>query len=67
MELPLLPAINKYRPVYIDVKNTIIFAATTIKKYYDEKHTFIYYKVENFVNLRLHKKYKVLKLLKKID
>ena len=51
--------INEYRPSHIDVKNVIVFASLKIKKIYNARHQFIFFKVKDLVNLRLYKNYKV--------
>ena len=50
---------NEYRPSHIDVKNVIVFASLKMKETYNIRHQFIFFKVEDFVNLRLYKSYKV--------
>jgi len=60
-------SIDKYRHAYINIKDTIIFVALRIKEYYDTNYTPIFFKVDNIVNLRLYKGYKVPEVvLKKI-
>ena len=51
--------INEYRSSHIDVKNAIVFASLKMKKFYDTRHQFIFFKIEDLINLRLHKNYKV--------
>ena len=57
--------INEYRPSYIDVKNVIAFVSLKIKKTYNARHQFIFFKVRDLVNLRLHKNYKVFIIISK--
>ena len=52
-------AINEYRPSHIDVKIVIAFAFLKMKKVYNARHQFIFFKIENLINLRLHKNYKI--------
>lgn len=57
---PVRPAVmDEYRPTHIDAKDAIAFAAMMMKDYYDGKHTPISFNVDDMVNLRLHRGYKV--------
>ena len=57
--------INEYRSSHIDVKNAITFAFLKMKKVYDMRHQFIFFKVKNLINLRLYKDYKVFIIISK--
>ena len=57
--IPRIVIINEYRPSHIDTKNAIVFISLKMKKVYDTRHQFIFFKVENLINLRLHKNYKI--------
>ena len=57
--------INEYRSSYIDVKDAITFASLKMKKIYDTRHQFIFFKIEDLVNLRLHRGYKVSVIISK--
>ena len=46
-----------YRSKYIDAYDILVFVLVRIKKYYDIKYIFIFFKVEEHVHLRLHKDY----------
>ena len=50
---------TEYRPTHIDAKDAIAFAAMKMKEYYDSKHTPIFFKVGDLVNLRLHRGFTV--------
>ena len=50
---------KKYRPTHIDVKDAIVFAAMKMKEYYDAHHQFMFFRVNDFVNIRLHRGYSV--------
>ena len=50
---------NEYRSSHIDIKNVIVFAFLKMKKIYDTRYQFIFFKIEDLVNLRLHKDYKI--------
>jgi chromodomain-containing protein len=59
-EAPLRMAnMNEYRPAHIDAKDAIALAALAMKEYYDQRHQPKYFKVGDYVNLRLHKGYTV--------
>ena len=51
--------INKYKSFHINIKNVIVFTSLKMKKIYDTRYQFIFFKIKNLVNLRLHKNYKV--------
>ena len=51
--------INEYRSSHIDIKNVIVFAFLKIKKVYNARHQFIFFKIKDLINLRLYKIYKV--------
>ena len=42
--------INEYKSLYINVKNIIIFVSLKIKKYYNVKHQFQFFKINDFIN-----------------
>ena len=54
-----IATINEYRSFHIDIKDVIAFASLKMKKIYNARHQFIFFKIENLINLRLHKNYKV--------
>jgi len=56
---------NQYWPVHIDIKDAIVYAAMTMKYYYDQKHKPLYFKTEDLVNLHLYKNYMLLSLREK--
>ena len=49
-----------YRPEHIDAQNVLTFVSVRIKKYYDVKHIFIFFKIEEYVYLRLHRDYQII-------
>ena len=55
-----LAFINKYRSNYIDIKDAIAFASLYMKDYYDARYQFKFFKINDLVNLRLHRDYRVL-------
>ena len=50
---------NEYRSSYIDIKNAIAFVFLKMKKIYNTRHQFIFFKIKNLINLRFHKGYRV--------
>ena len=59
-EAALPPTImDEYRPSHIDAKDAIAFASLRMKEYYDAKHQPQFFKVDDLVNLRLHRGYNV--------
>ena len=48
-----------YRPEHIDAHDALAFTSVRIKKYYDAKHTPIFFKVGEHVHLRLHRGYQM--------
>ena len=50
---------NEYRSSHIDVKNVIVFAFLKMKKVYDARYQFIFFKIRNLINVLFHKDYKV--------
>ena len=60
-----LADMSEYRPSHIDAKDAIAFAAMRIKDYYDARHLPKFFSVGDYVNLRLHRSYKVPGVLSK--
>ena len=60
IETSRIVIMNEYRPSHINVKNVIAFAFLKMKKIYDARYQFIFFKIKDLVNLRLHKDYKIL-------
>ncbi len=56
---------NQYWLMHIDVKNAIVYIIITMKYYYNWKHKSLYFKIEDLINLCLHKSYMLLNLKKK--
>ena len=54
-----IAVMNEYRLSHIDIKNVIVFASLKMKKIYNIRYQLIFFKVEDFINLRLHKSYRV--------
>ena len=54
-----LASLDKYRPAHIDAKDAIAFASLKMKEIYDSRHQPLFFEVENLVNLRLHRGYRV--------
>ena len=52
--------INEYRSSHINIKNVIVFVSLKMKKAYNARHEFIFFEIEDLINLRLYKDYKVL-------
>ena len=52
---PIDVATDVYRPCHINAKNAIAFVAIRTKKYYDSKQQPKFFKICDFVNLRLHR------------
>lgn len=48
-----------YNPNKLDATDAIVIAAMTMKKYYDQKHKAEFFKVGDFVMLRLRKGYTI--------
>lgn len=46
-----------YRLKHIDAQNALIFTSIKIKKYYDFKHKFIFFKIDDYVYLHLYRNY----------
>ena len=57
--------INEYRPSHINIQNVIVFASFKMKKIYDSQYQFMFFKIKDFINLRLYKKYKFLIIISK--
>lgn len=53
------PVQADYRPAQVDAADAIKFAAMYMKNSYDAKHKPIFFKVGDFVSLRLHRGYNV--------
>ncbi len=51
--------------MHIDVKDAIAYVIITMKYYYNQKHKSLYFKIEDLINLHLHKNYMLLSLKKK--
>ena len=49
--------IDEYRPVHIDAKDAIAFAAMKMKEQYDKYHRLMFFNKGDLVNLRLHRGY----------
>ena len=54
-----LIVINKYRSIYIDIKNIIVFVIIKIKKYYNINYIFKFFEINNLVNLKFYKDYQI--------
>ena len=52
-----LVVLDQYRSVYINAKDTIVFAVMQMKQYYNEKHQSHFFKSDNIINLWLHCEY----------
>ena len=52
-----LIAVNQYRLIHIDVKNTIVFITMCMKMYYDKTHQSHFFNIDDIINLQLHHKY----------
>ena len=48
-----------YRPKHIDAHDALVFASVRMKKYYDVKHTSMFFRVGEHVHLRLHRGYQM--------
>ena len=51
--------VSAYRPAYIDVKDTIAFAALKMKDIYNSHHKSMFFEEGDQVNLRLHRGYHI--------
>ena len=65
IETSRIVIINEYRSSHINVKNVIVFVFLKMKKAYNARHQFIFFKVEDLVNLRFHKGYKISAIISK--
>ena len=54
-----IATMNEYRSSHINIKNVIVFVFLKMKKAYNARHQFIFFKVKDRVNLRLYRGYKV--------
>lgn len=50
---------SEYRPSSIDAKDAIAFAAIRMKQAYDSRHSPMFFKVDDMVNLRLQRGYSI--------
>ena len=69
--LNLLNIVNNSNFLYIkiSIKNAIVFVNINIKYYYNRYHQSMFLKIDDFVYLRLQKKYNILtnlKIIKKL-
>ena len=48
-----------YRPTHMNVKDVINFASMKMKKYYDKHHQPMFFKVDDLIKLRLHRRYEL--------
>ncbi len=60
-----LTMMDQYWLAHIDVKDAITYITMTMKYYYDWKHKLLYFKMEDLINLCLHKNYMLLSLREK--
>ena len=56
---------SAYRLAYINIKDIIVFAALKMKDIYDFYYKSIFFKVEDQVNLRLYRDYRILAIKSK--
>ena len=59
IEISRIVIVNEYRSSHINIKNVIVFVFLKMKKVYNARHLFIFFKVKDLVNLRIYKNYKV--------
>ena len=52
-------SLASYQSHHIDAKNVIVFAALRMKKLYNRRYQSRFFKVEDLVNLRLHREYRI--------
>ena len=57
--------VSAYRLAYINIKDAIIFVAMRIKKLYNRHYRSKFFKIENLINLRLYREYRILAIKSK--
>ena len=49
-----------YRFEHIDAQNAFVFASIRMKEYYNAKHKPMFFKIDDYVHLRLHRDYQII-------
>ena len=65
IEISRIVIMNEYRSSHINIKDVIVFAFLKMKKAYNARYQFIFFKIRDFINLRFYKDYKVSVIISK--